>query len=135
MNSNSCRNKVSASFSMSSMTDMIFILLIFFIIMTTLVDPNKRNALKVNLPKSTRQKTEKPEITRIYITKELAFFVDNVPVDITEMEQLLHDKLMNVDRPRSSLHADRDVPYENIVSVMTIARDNQYELVLATKFK
>ena len=129
------RNKISANFNMSSMTDMIFILLIFFMIMTTLVDPNKKNALKVDLPKSSKHKVQKPEVTRVYITKDNQFYIDDKPVTESNLEQFLLQRLEGYQKPRVSLHADKDVPYENVVKVMTIARDNKYELILATKFK
>ncbi|MFW5886465.1 MAG: ExbD/TolR family protein, partial [Bacteroidota bacterium] len=109
------RNKVSGTFSMSSMTDMIFILLIFFMIMSTLVDPNKRNALKVHLPQSTKNKMAQPEITRVIITSDLEFYVDDKQVDVESLEQILNEKLSGYEKARISLHADKSIPYENVV--------------------
>jgi biopolymer transport protein ExbD len=124
----STRNKVSVAFSMSGMTDIVFLLLIFFMLTSTLIVDN---ALKLSLPQSTNQVSEKPVIT-VSITKDLDFYVENIKVSVTELESVLKNKLDFRIEPTISLYADRSVPLEQVVKVMNIAKNNKYKLILAT---
>ena len=129
----SSRNKVSVQFSMSGMTDIVFLLLIFFMLTSTLIAPN---ALKLLLPQSNNQTAAKP-VTRISITKDIKFYIEKTQVPFANLEGELQKSLRayrlkyNED-PTISLHADRSVPLEHVVKVMNIARDNNYKLILAT---
>jgi len=122
------RNKVSYAFSMSSMTDIVFLLLIFFMITSTLIAPN---ALKLLLPQSKNQTISNP-ITTVSITKDFEFYLETIRVSITDLERLLQERLINEEDPTISLHVDRSVPMEEVVKVMNIAKDNRYKLILAT---
>ena len=121
-------NKVLPSFNMSSMTDLVFLLLIFFMITSTLVSPN---ALKLLLPQSNNQ-TQAKAITSVSITKELRYYIETAPVTFSELERQLQIKLMDTQDPTVSLHADKTVPIEEVVKVMNIAARNKYKLILAT---
>lgn len=121
-------SKVNASFSAASMTDLMFLLLVFMLIATTLINPN---ALKLTLPTSSNQIKEKP-MTTVSITPDLQYYVESEPVPFTELETILKSRLMNNDKPTISLHADKTVPIENVVKVMNIAKDNKWTLILAT---
>lgn len=125
------RNKIQSGFSMSGMTDIVFLLLIFFMITSTLIAPN---ALKLLLPQSSHQ-TMANAITTVSITRNFEFFVETTPVDIADLEQVLRDRLANEEEPTISLHVDRSVPMEQVVSVMNIAKNNRYRLILATSAK
>lgn len=122
------RNKVSVAFSMSSMTDIVFLLLIFFMITSTLVFPN---ALKLLLPQSTNQTAARPN-TIIQITNDLQFYIENKPVQFNEIESVLRERMKGQEDPTISLRADKSVPLEEVVKVMNIAKNNQYKLILAT---
>ncbi|MFP4366572.1 MAG: ExbD/TolR family protein [Bacteroidales bacterium] len=122
------RNKIQAGFSMSGMTDIVFLLLIFFMITSTLIAPN---ALKLLLPQSTHQAMSNP-ITTISITRNFEYYVETTQVDISDLERVLHERLEGEDEPTISLHVDRSVPMEQVVNVMNIAKDNRYRLILAT---
>jgi biopolymer transport protein ExbD len=124
----STRNKVSVAFSMSGMTDIVFLLLIFFMLTSTLIVDN---ALKLSLPQSTNQVSEKPVIT-VSITKDLEFYVEKTKVSVNELESVLQKKLDFRIEPTVSLYADRSVPLEQVVKVMNIAKNNKYKLILAT---
>ena len=124
----STRNKVSNAFSMSGMTDIVFLLLIFFMLTSTLIVDN---ALKLSLPQSTNQVSEKPVIT-VSITKDLEFYVEKTKVSFNELESVLKNKLDFRIEPTISLYADRSVPLEQVVKVMNIAKNNKYKLILAT---
>ena len=122
------RNKIQAGFSMSGMTDIVFLLLIFFMITSTLIAPN---ALKLLLPQSSHQ-TMANAITTVSITSNFEFYVETTAVDIADLERVLRDRLADEEEPTISLHVDRSVPVEQVVKVMNIAKDNQYRLILAT---
>jgi len=122
------RNKVSAEFSMSSMTDIVFLLLIFFMVTSTLISPN---ALKLLLPKSGNQTPANP-ITSVSIDKGLNFYVETTPVPFSSLENQLREKLTGKKDPTISLHVDKSVPMEQVVRVMNIAKNNKYKLILAT---
>lgn len=122
------RNKVSANFSMSSMTDIVFLLLIFFMITSTLISPN---ALKLLLPRSNNQTSAKP-LTTVSITKDYKYYIENEQVSISNLEKELQKRLQNDTNIYISLHAEKSVPIEKVVQVMNIAKNNKYKLILAT---
>jgi biopolymer transport protein ExbD len=125
------RNKVSVSFSMSSMTDIVFLLLIFFIIVSTMVSPN---ALKVLLPKS-GAKTSSPQTISVTITPDMQFYVNGSFVNEPNLEEKIIATIGNSEKPGIVLHCDKTVPLEHAVKVMDIANRNRFELVLATRAK
>ena len=123
------RNKVSPNFNMSSMTDIVFLLLIFFMLTSTLVSPN---ALKLLLPNSKAKTLEKQTIS-ISINKELDFYINENQVIESNLENELKAILANQEEPAIILHADKSVDIEHVVKVMDIAYRNKYKIVLATK--
>ena len=123
------RNKVSANFNMSSMTDIVFLLLIFFMLTSTLVSPN---ALKLLLPSSKAKTLEKQTIS-ISITKDVEFYINESPVTQNTIEQELKLLINNEQEPAIILHTDKAVAIEHVVKVMDIAYRNKYKIVLATK--
>tara|TARA_B100000745_G_scaffold54191_1_gene32141 strand:+ start:980 stop:1372 length:393 start_codon:yes stop_codon:yes gene_type:complete len=125
------RNKVSPDFNMSSMTDIVFLLLIFFMLTSTLVSPN---ALKLLLPNSKAKTLEKQTIS-VSITKEIDFFVNEEKVIESNLENQLKLLLENEMEPAIILHTDKTVDIEHVVKVMDIAYRNKYKIVLATKPK
>lgn len=122
------RNKVDVSFSMSSMTDIVFLLLIFFIIVSTMVSPN---ALKVLLPKSDGKNSDKQTVS-ITIKEDLSYYINGKPVDKDAIESLLKQELAGDEDPGVILHADRTIDLQHAVDIMDIANRNKYKLVLAT---
>ena len=125
------KNKVSASFSMSSMTDIVFLLLIFFMLTSTLVSPN---ALKLLLPNSKARTLEKQSIS-VSITPEIEYYIENQKFPFDELESQLRQRLANQIEPAIVLHADKTVDIEFAVKVMDIAYRNKYKVVLATNPK
>jgi len=122
------RNKVSVAFSMSGMTDIVFLLLIFFMITSTLIHPT---ALKLLPPQSKHQTSAKP-LTTVSITKDLKYYVEDQPVAFNSIESVLIKKLGNNPETYISLHADENVPLKYVVKIMNIAKNNNYKLILAT---
>jgi biopolymer transport protein ExbD len=124
----SSRNKVSVQFSMSGMTDIVFLLLIFFMLTSTLIAPN---AIKLLLPKSSNQTAAKPIVT-VSITSDLNYYLGTNRISFNQLEPLLAEELRYRVEPTISLHADKSVPIEYVVKVMNIARKNKYKVILAT---
>ena len=128
------RNEVSPQFSMSSMTDIIFLLLIFFMITSTMVSPN---AIKVLLPQSSQQTSAKP-LTRVIIDRDLNYYTafgndDEMPIVFEELTDFLIDCSNKEPDMYVALYADESVPYKEIVKVLNIANENQFKVVLATR--
>ncbi len=122
------RNKVSAAFSMSGMTDIVFLLLIFFMITSTLIHPT---ALKLLLPQSKHQTSAKP-FTTVSITKDIRYYIEDQPIEIDNLESILHERIGQNPETYIALHVDKRVPIEYVVKVMNIAKNNNYKLILAT---
>ncbi|MBR9831753.1 ExbD/TolR family protein [Acidiluteibacter ferrifornacis] len=122
------RNKVSANFNMSSMTDIVFLLLIFFMLTSTLVSPN---ALKLLLPSSS-SKTLAKQTVSISITKELEYYINEDPVQFEFIEPMLIKTLSGDVDGSIILHVDKTIAVEEAVKIMDIANRNKFKLVLAT---
>ncbi len=125
------RNKVDASFSMSSMTDLVFLLLIFFIIVSTMVSPY---ALPVDLPVSNNKSKDKQNIS-LRIDKDLVFSVNNKIVNSENLEPELMAVAGDKVEPSIVFHVDQQVPTGETVKVLDIAKRNKWKIVLATKPK
>ena len=125
------KNKVSANFSMSSMTDIVFLLLIFFMLTSTLVSPN---ALKLLLPNSKARTLEKQTIS-VSITPEIEYYIEDQKFPFDQLENQLKQRLANEQEPAIVLHADKTVDIEFAVKVMDIAYRNKYKVVLTTNPK
>ena len=123
------RNKVNPNFNMSSMTDIVFLLLIFFMLTSTLVSPN---ALKLLLPNSQSKTLEKQTIS-ISITKNIEFYINENATPENMIEKELKLLINNELEPGIILHSDKSVPIEHVVKIMDIAYRNKYKIVLATK--
>ena len=125
------KNKVSAAFSMSSMTDIVFLLLIFFMLTSTLVTTN---ALDLVLPNSTAQTVKKQRVS-VSINENFEYFIDKESVELKYIEVQLIDKLAGKDEQVVVLRVDKSVPLEYAVEVMDIAYRNKFKIVLATQQK
>lgn len=123
------RNKVNPNFNMSSMTDIVFLLLIFFMLTSTLVSPN---ALKLLLPNSKAKTLEKQTIS-ISINKDIHFYINENKVEESNLEKEIIKIVQAEEEPAIILHADKSVDIEHVVKVMDIAYRNKYKIVLATK--
>lgn len=121
------RNKVTPEFNMSSMTDIVFLLLIFFMLTSTMVTTN---ALDINLPKA-KGKTENTKNVAVNITRDLQYYIDSDPIAKDALEAKLIE-LLGEDKSKAIiLRAEQGVPIENAVSVMDIAYRNKFKIVLA----
>ena len=128
------RTKVSEAFSMASMTDVIFLLLIFFMVTSTVVIPN---AIKVTLPQAQKQTAAKP-LTRVTIDASLNYYVafgkqKEVQVSFQEITPFLQDCYAKEPEMYVALYAGETVPYKEIVKILNIANENKFKMVLATR--
>lgn len=125
------RNKISPNFNMSSMTDIVFLLLIFFMLTSTLVSPN---ALKLLLP-SSESKTLAKQTVSISINAQKEYFVNRTQVPFEELEYRLLQEVAGKEDPSVILHVEKTLPIEEAVKVMDIASRNKLKMVLATQPK
>ena len=127
--------KVDASFSVSSMTDIVFLLLIFFLVTSTLINPN---ALKLLLPKSTGQVSAKATVSvsiKDWQNDTYTYHINGseTPLSYGEVEEGLVELLQTEEDPTFSIFTDETVPVREVVSIMNIAKRNHYKVILATQ--
>ncbi len=129
------RNKVEATFAMSSMTDLIFLLLLFFVMASTMSSPND---IKINLPQARAKTTTRQVVAKVSIDNLGNYFVavgkakpqsinpDDLEAYLSNIQQ--QDSTMYI-----ALHADEDIAYKEVVRVLDIANQHKMKLVVATK--
>ena len=127
--------KVDAQFSVSSMTDIVFLLLIFFLVTSTLINPN---ALKLLLPKSTGQVSAKATVSvsiKDWGNETYTYHVngDQTPASYEQVEDELIGLLSSEEDPTFSIFSDQSVPVGEVVQIMNIAKRNHYKVILATQ--
>lgn len=127
------RNRIDAGFSLSSMTDLVFLLLIFFVIVSTMISPT---TIPVDLPISANKTKEKPRVG-VRIDADSHFSVNNVllqnPLDLEgRVKDAMREQKENA---AILLHVDRTVPSGVTVSVMEIAKRNGWNVIMATRPK
>ena len=124
------RNRVLDNFAMSGMTDIVFLLLIFFMIASTLIVPA---AQKVELPESNNQTQANPVLV-VSIARDKAIFVDDQAYALGELEGVLRMKLADYgEAPTVRLNADRDLNMEEVFAFLDIAKRNRYKVILGTR--
>lgn len=129
------RNRVEATFAMSSMTDLIFLLLLFFVMASTMSSPND---IKINLPTSRAATATKQVVAKVTIDNLGNYYValgKQMPVAIAEED--LESYLTTIQQQDTTmyvaLHADQDISYRNVVHVLDIANQHKMKIVIATK--
>jgi len=129
------RNRVEATFAMSSMTDLIFLLLLFFVMASTMSSPND---IKINLPQARAKTTTKQLVAKVFIDDMGQYSVamgQEKPVTINEddLEGYLSSVQVKDSAMYIALHADEDIAYKQVVKVLDIANEHKMKLVIATK--
>jgi biopolymer transport protein ExbD len=123
------RNKISPEFSMSSMTDIVFLLLVFFLLTSPAITPD---ALDLILPKA-KGKSTNVQKASVSITKDGAYYVNKERVTEYSIETELKTALAGQEEPTIILRAEEGVPIEDAVFVMDIANKNNFKVVLAVR--
>ena len=129
------RNRVEAMFAMSSMTDLIFLLLLFFVMASTMSSPND---IKINLPTARAKTATKQVVAKVSIDNLGNYYVAlgrQKPVTISseELEWYLSSIQQQDSAMYIALHADQDIPYRDVVHVLDIANQHKMKIVIATK--
>ncbi|MGB1283629.1 MAG: ExbD/TolR family protein [Polaribacter sp.] len=125
------RNKVDPSFNMSSMTDIVFLLLIFFMLTSTLVTVS---AIDVLLPKA-GGKTENSKSIAVTITGKSKFYINKTRVSSSKLESEILRKVGADKKKTIVIRGDKNVPYKNVMKVIDIANKNKLKMILAVKGK
>lgn len=132
------RNKKKVEFNMSSMSDLVFLLLIFFMLTSTLVSPN---AVKLLLPSSNSKTLAKPASVTIYIDKDLTYYIDGIPVDKNTIVDGLSNILKGELESSVVVRAEKSVEIQSLVNVIDAVNevnrlyDSKHKIILATKPK
>ncbi|MDA7729247.1 biopolymer transporter ExbD [Flavobacteriaceae bacterium] len=122
------RNKISPEFNMSSMTDIVFLLLIFFMIASTLA--KNLDTIEIKLPEA-KGKTENRNTVSVTINNRSQFFIDSKQVSKRRIERELLSKLKSSSSPSIVLRAEKKVAIDQVVYIMNIANQNSIKVVLA----
>ena len=131
------RNKINVTFNSSSMSDLVFLLLIFFMLTSTLVAPN---AIKLLLPSSS-SKTMATQTVTVYINDQFQYFVGETPADETELAELINTNIGNDTQATVVLRSDKTVPVQYVVTVIDAVNQinndtgNNHKVILATSPK
>ncbi|MCR4849498.1 MAG: biopolymer transporter ExbD [Bacteroidales bacterium] len=131
------RNKIGVSFNSSSMSDLVFLLLIFFMLTSTLVAPN---AIKLLLPSSSSKTMAKQTVT-VYINERFQYFVDETPVTDEDLATVISDRIGGQTDANVVLRSDKTVPVQYVVNVIDAVNDinnatqQNHKVILATSPK
>ena len=129
------RNKIDSGFSMASMSDLVFLLLIFFMLTSTLVSPN---AIKLLLPSSNSKTMAKQSLT-VYIDSNYSYFVEEEPVTPEFLSETIGNKLAGDSEASVVLRADQSVPVQYVVTLIDAVNQindltgTKHKVILATK--
>lgn len=126
--------KVESGFSMSSMTDIIFLLLLFFVISSTMSSPND---IKINLPQSGAETATKQVVARVTINEAGEYYLAKGKEKSKQVApEMLESKIMQLIEQDTAtylaLYADQAIAYKEVVRVLDIANKNKLKLVIAT---
>ena len=125
------RNKATAEFNMSSLADIIFLLLIFFLLTSKMTTPT---AVKVDRPTSKIKSAAKPA-ARISVDKDLRYYVDDKPVGFQQIAPILEEKLAGLEKRTVILDMDKSITIDKLVEMYDLAADLEMELVLSANPK
>jgi biopolymer transport protein ExbD len=129
------RSKISTEFSMASMSDLVFLLLIFFMLTSTLVAPN---AIKLLLPASSSKTMAKQTIT-VYIDGSFNYFIEETPVEIEFLTESIGNKLQGQTEGTVVLRSDESVPVQYVVNLIDAVNQvnemtqSKHKVILATR--
>ena len=124
------RNKISPEFNMSSMTDVVFLLLIFFMIASTLA--KQLNTIKVKLPKA-EGKSENRNAFAVTITNSKKFYIDSNITPKSNLEAIIISTFSSLNSPSLILRAEEKVAIDEVIFVMNVANRNGIKVVLAVE--
>lgn len=122
------KNKISTEFSMASMTDIVFLLLIFFMLTTSVAN---ESVLEVVLPKSEGKQADNQPVV-MEVSPSGIFALDGIVISKEAVEQELSIKMKLMKNPSFIIKADENSAHKNVVFLMSLAHKNRYKVVIAT---
>ncbi len=122
-------NKVSVEFNMASLTDIVFLLLIFFIVLSTLINPYGE---KVDLPNSSSRTSDKPTVS-VTIKEDLSYFIGSKKINPEQVETELISHFEGQEEKKAILYVDEQVPTGFTINLFAVARKNGIQMVVATE--
>jgi len=123
------RNKANPDFSLAAMTDVILLLLIFFMITSSVAN---QSAIDVKLPKGENDAPNVPNPLIVSIKPDGSYFVNDQPVNKNELEANIVNRLQTATSPSFTIRADKDCFHKDVVFVMEIAEKHKYNIAIAT---
>lgn len=126
------RHQFAAEVATSSLNDIMFFLLLFFLIISTVANPN---VIKVLIPKSSETQSLNKKTIVLTVTKNKDFFINNKPVPTAQLEQELIKAAQGLEQPTIVLYIPRDLEIQDLVDVLKIGVKNKIKVVLATERK
>lgn len=123
------RNRVSAEFSMASMTDIIFLLLIFFMITSSAI---AQSSIEVELPEASTVSASTQDPTTVTINESGLYYINDREILKEELEQHLVNVLKGTSNPTFTIRADQNTKHGDVVYVMEIAEKHKFNLAIAT---
>ena len=123
------RNKVNAEFSMASMTDIIFLLLIFFMITSSAIS---QSAIDVKLPKADATNPSIQDTSTVSIKEDGQYFISDKSIPKEELEAYLVNLLKDETNPSFTIRADENTKHKDVIFVMSIAETNHFNIAIAT---
>lgn len=124
------RNKLTSELSTSSLNDIMFFLLLFFLITSTLVSPN---VMKLLLPNANSGKAMSKQNITVSVSSDLEYYVDNKPVPFENLEATIIQNITGKEEPTVILKVDKSVQIQNLVDLLDIGNRNKIKMVLATE--
>jgi len=126
------RSGLRAEVSTSSLNDIMFFLLLFFLIISTLVNPS---VIKLNLPSSKKSQTMNKQSITVDVSKDLRYFVNNVPVTVDKLEGVLDREAKAKQQGTIVLRLDKALSIQDLVDLMQIGYKLKLKMVLSTEPK
>ena len=123
------RSRMTSEVSTSSLSDIMFFLMLFFLIISTLVNPS---VIKLLLPKSDAGKAVAKQTITVSIDAEKKFYLDNAPIEYEQLEPTLAQQTANMEDPTVVLRADNTLTVQTIVDLISIGNRLKIKMVLAT---
>jgi len=124
------KKKITAEVATASMNDIMFFLMLFFLIMSTLLNPN---VIKLTLPSSKHNQALRQKEVTISVTKDMQYYVNNAPVTFAMLEPLLTSELAKSKDLTVILRCDSGLTIQDLVTVLEIGNKLKVKMVLATK--
>jgi biopolymer transport protein ExbD len=124
------KNKFRAEVSTSSLSDIMFFLMLFFLIASTMVSPS---VIKLTLPKAQHNQTVRKTEISVSVTKDLKYYINNKEVPFSNLETELAAAVKKVAEPTIVIRCDNSIPVQDLVNVMQIGNKLKIKMILATK--